>query len=129
MKRQRVINRLAPAFAWLWAADHDLGGFDEGYCGVAGFEGEFAHSVGGDDSGDALVADGEDDFGKQAVDDDLNYGAEELVAATDSSRAGMGLGRRDGAGEELVERFEGNAVVAAGGFDGTDAAGEDPVLE
>ena len=34
-----------------------------------------------------------------------------------------------GGGQELVERFEGNAVVAAGGFDGADAAGEDPVLE
>lgn len=98
MKRQRVINRLAPAFAWLWVADHDFGGFDEGYGGVAGFEGEFADSVGGDDSGDALVADGEDDFGQQAVDDDLCDGAEELVAI-------------------------------AGGFDGTDAAGKDPVLE
>ena len=34
-----------------------------------------------------------------------------------------------GGGQEFVERFEGDAVVAAGGFDGADAAGEDPVLE
>ncbi len=57
------------------SADHDFSGFDEGYGGVAGLEGEFADGVGGDDGGDALIADGEDDLGEQALDDDFNDGA------------------------------------------------------
>ena len=41
-----------------------------------------------------------------------------------------GEGRRGpDAGKEFLERFEGDAVVAAGSFNGADAAGEDPVLE
>ena len=46
------------------SADHDFSGFDEGYGGVAGLEGELMHGVGRDNGGDALVSDGEDDFGE-----------------------------------------------------------------
>ena len=42
-----------------------------------------------------------------------------------------GGGRRDGGGggQELVKGLERDAMVAAGSFDGADAAGKDPVLE
>jgi len=113
----------------LGAANHHFGGFDERYGGVAGLEGEVAGAVGCDDGGDALIPDGEDYLGEQAVDDDLYDRADELVATADSSCGGMGRRRRGGTGQELVESFKGNAVVATGGFDGADATGEDPMLE
>ncbi len=108
----------------LGSADHDLSGFDEGYGGVAGLEGELTDGSGRNDGGDALVADGEDDFGEETLDDDFDDGAEQLVAAADAAGAGMS----GGGGEELVECFEGHAMMTAGGLDGADAPGQDPVL-
>src|SRR6266567_4818887 len=106
-------------------ADHDFCGLDEGEGGFAGFEGEFADGVGGDDGGDSLAADRKHDLGEQAFDHDFDDGAGELVAAADARGAGVG----SGGGHELIQSIQGDAMVAAGGLDGADAAGEDPVLE
>ena len=105
--------------------DHHFGGFDERDGAVARLEGQFANGVGGDDGGDALVADGEDDFGQQA-----SMTTSTTVPSSwlrPLMRAGARMSRRGG--QELFERFEGNAVVAAGGLDGPDAPGQNPVLE
>ena len=56
--------------------------------------------------------------------DDFHNRAQQLVAAADARRGAL---RR--CGQELLQRLEGNAVVAARRLDGANAAGEDPVLE
>ena len=114
----------APA-ALLWLADHDLGGLDEGKGRIAGFEGEVVDGIRGDDGGDALGSDGENDLGEEAFDDDFDDSSGELIASADARGAGVGGGGR----QELLQGFSGDAMVAAGGLDGADAAGEDPVLE
>jgi len=114
---------LLPGACFLRPDNHHLGGFDEGGGSIALLEGELAGGVGGDDGGNALVAGGEDDFGEEALNLDLRDGADELVPAADARGDGLG------SGEEFGESAGGDAMVTAWGFDGLDAAGEDPVFE
>ena len=104
--------------------NHDFGGLDERDGGVAGLEGQLADGVGGDDGRDALIADREHHLGEQAVDGDFDDRAEQLVAAADARSRRWAASR-----QELLQRLDGNAVMATGRLDGADAAGEDPVLE
>jgi len=73
----------------------------------------------------------EDDLGEEAGEFDLDDGADDLVAAAGGAEAlarGGGGARRRG-GEVAGEGGLGDAVVAAGGLDGAELAGEDPLLD
>ncbi len=79
-----------------------------------------------------LAADGESDLGHEAIDFDLNDAADELVAARNFAEVFAAGGDRlfvAGTVEEAVEFGFGDAVVAAGGFDGFDFLFVDPLLE
>jgi len=106
-------------------ADHDFGGFDEGYGRVAGLEAQITHSVCSDNCGDVLIAHREHHFGQQPVDDHLDDGASELVAAANTSGTGLGWWRR----EEALQGFERDSMVAAWSLESANAPGENPVLE
>jgi hypothetical protein len=106
------------------ADDHDLSGLDEGGGGDAFLERELAGGVGGDDGSHLLLINGEYNLGQQALNLNLRYGADELIASTDARRS-KGLCRR----EEFGEGGDGDAMVAPGSFDCLNAAGEDPVFE
>ena len=72
-----------------------------------------------------------DDLGEEAADFYLGDGADELIAAANVAEALAGRFASCG-GFGFHERVEGalrDAVVAAGGLDGLEGAGEDPLLE
>jgi hypothetical protein len=109
---------------------HDFGGFDEGGYGFAFFEAEFSGGIGSDNGGDDLAADGEADLGHEAFDFELDDAADELIASADGAH-GLAAGRLGSFGfvEERVELRLGDAVMAAGGFDGAQFAAIDPLLD
>ena len=70
-------------------------------------------------------------WAEQATDFDFGDGADELIAAADVAEAFAGR-FAGGGGFGFHERVEGalrDAVVAAGGLDGLEGAGEDPLFE
>ena len=109
---------------------HDFGGFDEGGDGFAFLQSHFSRGVGGDDGGDGLTADGEADLGEEAFDFEVDDAAYELVASADGAHhlAFGGVGAL-GFEEEGVEFGFGDAVMAAGGFDGFELAAVDPLFD
>src|ERR1700761_6108337 len=140
MERRRLRRqRRAASRAWLirasgavsYAFDHDVSRFDEGGCGLALAELHLAGGVGGDDGGDALIADLEDDLGKQTGNLHVDDLADELIASADAAEAvARDLGVASGT--RLHHRLEGglrDAVMAAGGRDGLELAGDDPLFE
>jgi len=112
------------------AFDHHFSGFDEGGGCVALLQVHLADGVGGDDGGDLLVAEGNDHLGKETINLHVDDMTDELVAAGDAAIALAGLAGGAG-GVHLEERFEGglvDPVVAAGGQDRGQLAGEDPLF-
>ena len=109
---------------------HDFRRFDKGGDRFSFFKAHFAGGVGGDDGGDDLAADGEADLGEEAFDFKLDDAADELIAAADRAHhlTLRGLGTF-GFEEERVELGLGDAVVAAGSFDGLKFAAIDPLLD
>jgi hypothetical protein len=117
------------------ARDHHFGGFHQCGGNLTFAKLHFAHSIGGNNRGNPLCtkrrADLEDDFGEQPADLHLLNRTDQLIAAADVAEAlARGCAGRCCSGREIAfERGLGNAVVASGGFDRSQLAGENPLLD
>ena len=112
--------------------DHDFRRLDQGGDGLALLEAHFTDGIRGDDRGNALAADGKRDLRHQPHGLDLSDAADELISSTDFAEVGAPLADVSGLGcavEKLIDLLFWDAMVAAGGFDGTNLSLVDPLFK
>lgn len=129
--RERA-GRRAAGSSRSYPKNHYLGRFDQGGDGLALLQAHLANRVRRDDGRDTLTSDRECYLGHQALSFDIRDPADQLIPSADFAEIVAALAHVAGFGcaiEKLVDLLLWNAMVAAGGLDGSNFAFVDPLFE
>jgi hypothetical protein len=116
----------------LYSKNHYLGRFDQGRDGLALLEAHLANRVRSDNGRDALTANRERHLGHQSLSFDIRDAADQLIPSADFAEIVAALAHVAGFGcaiQKLVDLLLRNAMMAAGGLDGSNFAFVDPLFE
>ena len=129
--RERA-GRRAAGSSRSYPKNHYLGRFDQRGDGLALLQAHLANRVRSDNGRDALTSNRERHLGHKPLSFDIRDAADQLIPSADFAEIVAALAHIAGLGcaiEKLVDLLLRNAMVAAGGLDGSNFSFVNPLFE